>query len=187
VMAYGTVGRPWIEYLLTNLRSQETMDGRDELETEERLRDVEHFWHLLTVERLTLAQIRERAPELAARMKPEVHLFGRSPGFYQQLAALRIPAAWRQLTAPSLLLWGTSDFVSAGDDHRLIAAAVNRAAPGRSRFEELPHVDHGLARAETPRASQTRTDAGTYAPSAADAVERWIRTQLARPAPAAAR
>ena len=98
-----------------------------------------------------------RSPEEIARTRPElghvwasirgtgdgVH-YGRPHAWHQQAARRDFLAAWAEVEAPVLVVYGEYDQFETRHGHALIAATVNRLRPGTATFVELPGADHEL-------------------------------------------
>jgi len=65
------------------------------------------------------------------------HFWGRTLGFWSQLAATGLPAYWAKGKAHLLAIWVRNDFIATEADHPLISDIVNRARPGQGRYVAL--------------------------------------------------
>jgi hypothetical protein len=72
--------------------------------------------------------------------------YGRPLAFHQQAQRQNWPAAWSQVKAPVLALYGEYDWFESRDAVRLIADVVNRGRPGSAEFRELPGLNHHFTR-----------------------------------------
>ena len=99
------------------------------------------------------------SPETIARSDPELGKvwpslvgtsgllhYGRPLAFHQQAQRQDWPAAWAQVKAPVLALYGEYDWFESRDAVRLIADVVNRERPGSAEFRELPGLNHHFTR-----------------------------------------
>lgn len=98
-----------------------------------------------------------RSPEEIARARPElahvwaairgtgdgVH-YGRPHAWHQQAARRDFLAAWAEIEAPVLVVYGEYDQFETRHGHALIAETVNRLRPGTASFIEIPGADHEL-------------------------------------------
>lgn len=101
--------------------------------------------------------LRRRTPEQIARERPElasvwrrlrgtgdgVH-YGRPLAWHQQAAAKDLIAAWAEIQAPALVVYGEYDQFETRHGHRLIVDTLNRLRPGSAEFLEIPGADHEL-------------------------------------------
>ena len=179
VAVYGTVGKPWQEYLGENLRRQLALRDTPEATIDQVVRDQSAFYHYLFVERKSPAEIGTAHPEL----KPAVDqfstngqlIFGKSYRFFQQLNDASPGDYWTKVDARVLSLWGKSDFVSGGEDHALIAKIVNGEHPGAATYRALEGIDHGFNHAASQTESQNQAPgAGEFDPQIITALRQWL-------------
>lgn len=145
--AYGTLARTWTEYLLENTRRQAALMGTDPGAIDATLRALAVVNHRLIVDGQTPEEIRRARPDLGPvldRFVPEGRYSGRIPKFWAQVAARNLPVSWAKGDAAVLVIWGRHDFIATEADHPLIAAAVNRARPGRAAYVVLEGSDHAF-------------------------------------------
>ncbi|MCC2669205.1 MAG: pdz domain (also known as dhr or glgf) protein [Armatimonadetes bacterium] len=179
VVVYGTVARPWYEYLGENLRRQLALRSVPEADIDRATRNYNAFFHYLFAERKSPAEIVAAHPELKPVADEQVgngkYLFGKHYAFFQQLNDLSPGDYWTNVNARVLALWGKSDFVSGGDDHALIAKIVNREHPGTAVYRALDGIDHGFNRAATPAESQGLSPgAGEFDPQVITTLREWL-------------
>jgi pimeloyl-ACP methyl ester carboxylesterase len=148
VAVYGTVLKPWYEYELENRRRQAVLDGSTFPEIDRDMRAFTTFLHELYLAKKEPDKIVAEHPELAdirQQMCPDgTHMYGRSVAFMRQVAALPISEYWSKVNADVLALWGKAEYVSTESDHRMLADLINKAHPGRGKFEALDGMDHGF-------------------------------------------
>ncbi len=96
---------------------------------------------------------------------------GRSPAYHAQLDALDLPAAWRAVTAPVLVLHGEHDWVVGEDEARTI--------PGT--FASLPGLDHLLGWHPDRASSIREYGNGRPDPAVAEVTIAWLRALRSRP------
>jgi alpha-beta hydrolase superfamily lysophospholipase len=113
VIVYGTPVTRWLDCLLDSTERQLVMRGAGGDEIAARL-----------------AAIRDLART--------GELNGRSAAYHEQLHALDLEAAWREVTAPVLVLRGEHDWVVRPDDQARIADL----ARGTTSIVDLPGLDH---------------------------------------------
>lgn len=154
VVAAATLSKTWAEYMLENTRRQSALGGASPAQVDETVRQTAAITHYLYYEGLTVEQIAERRPELAAAvraMSPDGKTYsGVGFGFFRQLAGKNLAEAWAKTDAKVLALWGENDFVSSGPEHAMIAEIVNAARPGTAEFRTLPRSDHGFSETDSP-------------------------------------
>lgn len=113
VMVYGTPVMRWLDCLLDSTERQLAMRGASDEAIAARL-----------------AAIRELART--------GELNGRSAAYHEQLHALDLEAAWREVVSPVLVLRGEHDWVVRADDQARIAGL----ARGPTSIVDLPGLDH---------------------------------------------
>ena len=178
VMVYGTVSKPWFDYMMENFERQDRLAGlaEDEIRARQGLR--EKFQQGLLFAGETPAELVARMPGSAAL--PDVQLasadlyFDRSVTFFSELAAVDPARAWRTVWQPVLALYGEYDWVSARADHEEIA----RLAGGK--FQSLPGMDHGFLGYESLRESFTARGTGVFDREIVRATLAWMATQEGR-------
>lgn len=106
--------------------------------------------------------------------------------YMQEVAALDLPALWREVRAPVLAVYPGSDFVSSLDEHQALVRTVNERTPGRAELLVIPATDHYLSKAGTPQESFARAGRpGTYNPDVTSHLVTWLRAKAAMPPEAA--
>lgn len=148
IAVYGTLAKTWMEYALANSRRQLRLAGHLDGDIDQALRlqaDVEHYVYR---DDLTPEQVVEKYPELEPWVEQGFqegkYYAGCHYTFFRQLADKNLAAAWEKFPGSVLAIWGKADFVSAEDDHALIARIVNRSHPGHGQFIALDGIDHGF-------------------------------------------
>lgn len=147
IAVYGTIARPFMEYMLENFRRQDILAGNDFADIESSSKRRARLYHYLYQEKLSPEEIIEQYPEMqpflrAVSNDPEGeeirHLHaGRLYTFQQQLYAANISEAWKGAATHVLTVWGKGDYVSSRDDHQMIADMVNSWNPGSASFVEV--------------------------------------------------
>ncbi|MBV9103923.1 MAG: alpha/beta fold hydrolase [Candidatus Eremiobacteraeota bacterium] len=154
ILAEG-VGRNWIEYELANLRRQLVLSGSTPSEVDANLLDKEWCMHRLLVERVSEVELERSGHSCATH-----NAYPAPSAYFQELVGLNIAEAWMKLDAPVLVVYGTSDFITAEEDHRRIADIVNGVHPSRAEFHSIAGMDHYLDVAPSQRASMDRVNRG---------------------------
>jgi pimeloyl-ACP methyl ester carboxylesterase len=70
--------------------------------------------------------------------------YGRPYAWHWQAAAKNYLAAWEQVEAPVLVLYGEYDQFEPRHSHEMIVDAVNSLRPGTATFVEMKGIDHSL-------------------------------------------
>ncbi|MEM6800656.1 MAG: PDZ domain-containing protein [Bacteroidota bacterium] len=174
VMAYGTISRPFAEYMLENSRRQAILGGVDFAHLEKSLKHDAQLYHHLYYEKLSPMQIIEKYPFLEARIReiasekdPQAeirHLHaGRLYEFQLQLQSKNISQAWKEVDSHVLAVWGKGDYVSNKEDHELIRDIVNFYHPGKGSFE-MVDANHYFELAGNEKEAYKRFNEGPRAP-----------------------
>lgn len=189
IIVYGTVARPWFEYLIEVARFQRYFMGNDYLEVEEQFPVAMRFYYQLMVEKKSpfeMKQDNDIMNFMTNRWQYDGHeiLNGRHYSFWQQLQDAEAIKAWAKTNSYVLSLWGESEYIALNPiEHQLIADIVNKYNPGKADFITVPKADHNFLYAESPQHSyQIRNDWDYYAKNfnkeIADISIRWIEERL---------
>jgi hypothetical protein len=96
----------------------------------------------------------------------------RSRKYNDELYAINVPGAWKLFAGKALLIWGSSDYISAKEDHEILTNAINYYHPGHATFLELKSADHGMNTAVSFQ--QAQKSPGSYNPDIAKCILEWI-------------
>ncbi len=151
VMVYGTVFRPWFEFMLDLVRKQNIMTGADYVENEKLTRQMQTLFYEFFVLKKSPAEIAQN-PQLTALaakeldFKPNSNLmWGRHYKFWQQLDELNMAQSWRNTRSNVLAIWGSADWISfEEEEHTVIADLVNKYHPGKGKYLKLENTNHGF-------------------------------------------
>jgi pimeloyl-ACP methyl ester carboxylesterase len=153
VVALSTAGQKWIDYEDVNARRQFSMKGIKGKELEDKLRMRNACARRLLMDR--------QSPEDIVKAEPACQEYVQYPAhhtYMQQIGALDPAALWKRVTAPVLLIHGTSDFVTDADEHRRIAKVVNAAHPGHATVLLEEHMDHFMRDVASREASMRNVE-----------------------------
>ena len=181
VMVYGTVSKPWFDYMMENFERQDRLAGLSEEQIGARQALRRAFQQGLLFAGETPAELIARIP--GSEGLPDVQLasenlyFGRSVTFFAELAAVDPARAWRQVWQNVLALHGEYDWVSGRADHEEIARLTG------GKFQSLPGMDHRFLGYESLKESFTARGTGHFDEEIIKATLAWMATQ--EPAPAA--
>jgi alpha-beta hydrolase superfamily lysophospholipase len=160
VIASEAVGRDWFEYELANLRRQLVLGGDSPDVVDAKLQSKERCMHALLIERRAEPEIERAEPDCKTRNG----IYPVADAYVQQVAALNIIEPWTRLTVPVDVIYGTSDYVVAREDHVRIVDVVNRAHPGNATLQVIDGMDHTLRVAATPAIFYENSAKGVAAP-----------------------
>jgi pimeloyl-ACP methyl ester carboxylesterase len=169
IIAYGTIGSNFMEYLLKTRRTIGEAYQWNKDETDEYIKDYCECAAYYFVEKMTT----EEAAKKKEVCKDYLSVFDyRSRKYNDQLYDLNIPAAWKKFGGKALLLWGETDYIASKEDHEIIVETVNHEHPGNAQFNMIAKSTHGIQYAETFQ--QARTSPGAYNPTLAKTILDWL-------------
>jgi pimeloyl-ACP methyl ester carboxylesterase len=156
IIVYGTVGRNWLEYELENASRQQVLENRpaDSIDLYMRAEYIRLYG--LFVEKKSPQQIIKEHPEATANFFP----YPMRTEYFQQVADVNIRELWMDTKVKVLALHGSSDFISSGADHKMIAETVNHYNPGNATYTEIPNSDHWGLYAESEMISFSNQQTG---------------------------
>lgn len=150
VVVYGTVFKPWVDYLLDAFVQQSQYYGEDLAllrEQGERIKPYvyDYFYHDKSIDdickteegKLAMASIMSYAPQtkLAAS--------GRSPLCHKELNQHNMALAWKNTNSHVLAIYGECDIAAIHpDDHIALIKYVNTIHPGKGSFWLAPGTTH---------------------------------------------
>jgi len=181
IVAYGTVVRPFGEYLVENWRRNRWLRSQPDLaQLEDEQRRMAELLHYLLVEKLSVRDATARHPELTAMAKrlfpqDEEHFDGwRTLEHMRQLNDQNIARAWASLDVPVLALIGEYDIRTLPMDHEYIAAIVNAQHPGKGTWRVLPRLDHGFAEHDSLKDAAAHEFVGPFGDQVVQETVRWL-------------
>jgi len=182
IVVFGTVVRPFGEYLVENSRRSRWLRSQPDLaQLEDEQRLTAQFYHYLLVEKSSVSEVIAKHPELKPIAK---RLFPRDDEHFEDLRSLQhvrqlndrnIARVWASLDVPVLALFGELDIRTLAMDHEYIAAIVNARHPGKGTWRLLPGMDHGFALHESLKESVAHEFVGPFGDQVVQETVRWIR------------
>lgn len=136
-----TIGTGWLEYDLANTRRQLVLKGLPYDEVEKQMRAHASCAHGFYVER-------RLDPACEAQLPMPM-----PPTYMQQVGGLDLAALWKKIDAPTLIFYGTADFITDEGQGRYLRDMINAFHPGRARLEVVEGMEHGLHVTGTQAAS----------------------------------
>lgn len=146
VVTAETIGRSWYEYGLENVRRQSALAGEppDQVDADvwEHAKCAYHFY----VEHETA----EEVAKLGAQCRDMLSSYAGMPYTYmQQVGDISLGKQWKQIDAPVLVIYGTSDPATSADEGRYLADLINSFHPGKASYAEIVGMGHDFARYES--------------------------------------
>lgn len=172
IIAYGTIGSSFQEYLVKTRRTIAEAYDWTPVETDDYIKDYCECAGYYFVEHMST----EEASKKKEDCKEYLGIFDyRSRAYNDELYRMNIPGLWKPYKGKALLLWGESDYISSKEDHRIIADAVNFYNSGHASMIIIPKASHGMQVASTFQVA--RTNPGAYNPAVGEAMLSWLKTQ----------
>lgn len=176
IIAYGTIGSNFIEYLAKTRRTIAEAYAMTPVQTDDFIKDCLECCTYYFIEKMTsdeAGKIKNDCKEMLSTMDL------RSRAYNNELYAMNVPGVWRDFTGKSLLLWGGSDYISAREDHEILQRTVNHYHPGLAEMMVIPQADHGMNTARDFK--EARINPGVYNTAVTDAVLAWLRKSQGLP------
>lgn len=180
----GTIGKTWVEYILENTRRQSMLAGAKADDVDRSMVDLAAVAQHLFYEDMSAQDVKKKYPKLTNAVNaqtPDGKTYsGVGLKFWQQLAKRNMPEAWSKVDAKSLILWGSSDFISTRSDHELLAEFMNQQRPGSAELVIVPDSDHGFLNTKSMKESQQKWGRGgaAFNPNILDILGDWLKKTL---------
>ncbi len=121
VVAIGTTGLPWFEYLIANSRRQAHLSGLTPAEVEAGMRESVAVHYRYTMQKHSPEDILADYPERAGAFQLPHHY-----SYFQQVADINPLAEWAAAGVPALLIAGGADYVTSPEEHRYVGRYPQR-------------------------------------------------------------
>lgn len=142
IIAYGTIGSNFIEYLAKTRRTIAEAYRMSPVETDDLIKDFCACAGYYFVEKMTTEQAAKRMPVCQEYLS----IFDlRSRAYNDELYAFNLPDLWRNYNGSAQFIWGTSDYISAEDDHKILQKTVEHYHPGKATYTAIEDADHGMS------------------------------------------
>ena len=143
VVAAETIGRSWFEYTLENVRRQSALAGESLEQVDADVREhakcaFQFFLQHETADEV--AKLGEQCKEMLASYA------GMPSAYMQQIGDLSLAKQWKQIDAPVLVIYGTSDPATSADESRYLVEIINSWHPGHAEYVEIPGMGHDFGR-----------------------------------------
>ena len=150
VMVFGTVFRPWSEFLLEMHRVQKPLlENQTYVQTEDFVRKIQKIYYELFVLKKSREELYQN-PEYKELVVSELgykegdnDMWGRHWKFWPQLDSLNQAQSWLETKCPVLVIHGATDYESCSIlEPQLVVKTVNEAHPGNGTMVIVPELDH---------------------------------------------
>lgn len=148
IVALATGAIDWTEYELINQRRQLVLEGVDYDSIETACKVKTQALYQLAWEGKPSKDIIKEHPEWEGYLTYPV-----SDKFMRDLVVMSPATALKEMDAKILFIYGTSDFVTAANEHLYGMDIVNRYHPGHATYQEIDDFDHFLLRTPDQKSS----------------------------------
>ncbi len=170
IIAYGTIGSNFIEYLAKTRRTIAAAFDMNPVETDDLIKEFCACSAYYFADKLTTDQASLKNP--ACREYLSV-LDLRSRAYNDELYAFNYPELWSTYKGKALLLWGENDYIASREDHEILKKTVDYYKKGSADFIIVPQADHGMN--ITSSFQEARTNPGPYQTGVSQIVLNWLK------------
>lgn len=149
VIAAETIGRSWFEYTQENLRRQSALVGEplDQVDADVRAHvHCAYHFYLQHESSDEVAKLGNNCKDMIASNA------GMSDAYMQQIGDINLAKQWKQIEAPVLVIYGTSDPATSADEGQYLAGIINSFHPGNATYREIAGMGHEFGRYDSPLA-----------------------------------
>lgn len=171
IIAYGTIGSNFIEYLNKTRRTIAEAYGWSPVETDDYIKESCECASYYFIDKLTTEQATAKK-EVCKEYLPVFDY--RSRAYNDELYSFNFPGLWKNYNGKALLLWGKSDYIASKEDHEILTQTVNYFNPGKATFKALDNCTHGMDYA--PSFQEARTNPGTFNRIVITEILNWINS-----------
>ncbi|MBL7773205.1 MAG: alpha/beta fold hydrolase [Chitinophagaceae bacterium] len=190
IITYGTVFRPWHQFLLDMHAVQKPLlDKASAEETNLFLDTIKSLYYDFFVNKKTPAEL-VSIPKYKHLTETELeykegntNMWGRHWRFWQQIDSLDLNKAWRSLHIPVLIIHGGADYIQCSNkEPQLIRDAVNTSDPGYATMLTIPDLDHLCMRSKdyleaVKNLEEKQFLKGNFHEGMADEILKWLNEQ----------
>jgi pimeloyl-ACP methyl ester carboxylesterase len=190
VMVFGTVFRPWSEFLLEMHRVQKPLlENMSFEQTELFVRQIQKVYYEFFVLKKSRIELYNN-PEYREIVKSELeykdnstNMWGRHWRFWQQLDSLNLAQSWTRTNCPVLVINGGSDYEQCAPiEPILIEQTVNAAHPGYATRKQIDDLDHFMMKSNSFKEAVDNFKSQGYAkgnfnPRIAEETVNWLNKQ----------
>ncbi len=194
VLVFGTVFRPWSEFLLEMHRIQKPLlEGMSYEDTEAFTRLIQKVYYEFFVLKRTREQLYAN-PEYKNIVATELeykagntNMWGRHWRFWQQIDSLNLAKTWSSLSCEVLVLNGATDYEQCAPiEPILIEKTVNTMHPGNATRIQIEELDHFMMKSKTYEEAAANFKSqeyskGNFNQAIADESIRWLNRVSKKP------
>jgi hypothetical protein len=171
IIAYGTIGSNYMEYLMKTRRTIGQAYGWKKSETDKYVKDNCECTAYYFIDKMKTSEAIAKK-EICKNYLPVFDI--RSRRYNDEMYNLNFASIWEKYEGRALLLWGESDYVASKEDHEILFQAVNEAHAGHAEFKTVPRSTHDMREAENFR--KARTAPGKYNPEVTGIILKWLNS-----------
>ncbi len=150
VVVYGTVYKPWGDYLKDALVYQPAYYGESVKDLKKKVAAMEPTFHELFVNRKTAKELAADPDHLNVlqealdySLSTNLGLSGRTIEFHEEINSHDIAGAWKNSNSYVFSIYGESDIAAINSlDHEALIKQVNTYHPGKGKFLLMPKTNH---------------------------------------------
>ncbi|MBM0105678.1 alpha/beta hydrolase [Steroidobacter sp. S1-65] len=185
VMIWGAGATTWAERMLKFERNALELGGSPPSQLAQEMTLRLQFMERYLVRDQTPAEIMKADPKVGAVWSRIVGTsaqgqYGRPFAFHQQAQKADWAAAWSQVNAPVLALYGEYDWFESRDATTLITRIANSASAGRGTFAEIPRMNHHFSQFPNATAAFAEKDGQVNPEPAVSVMLAWLEKIFGR-------
>ena len=150
VVVYGTVFKPWGEYLKDALIYQAALYGENMDSLKKMVSQMEPTFNELFVNRKTARELSKDTNHLNVLQQAldynvitNLGLSGRTIEFHEEINSHDVAEAWKNSNTNVFAIYGESDIAANNSlDHEALIKHVNKYNPGKGKFLLMPKTNH---------------------------------------------
>lgn len=150
VVVYGTVFKPWMDYMMDAFRIQLQYFGEDLAVLRDTLEVFkpyiyDFFYNRKSIDEICKSPTGLRAMQQVLGYDPKTRLgsSGRSPLVFKEINSHNMAKAWRNTNSEVLAIYGECDIAANNaDDHKELINYVNKIHPNKGTFWLAPNTTH---------------------------------------------
>lgn len=171
IIAYGTIGSNFIEYLNKTRRTIAEAYNWSPVETDDYIKESCECASYYFVDKLTT----EQATKKKEACKEFLPVFDyRSRAYNDELYSFNIPGLWKDFKGKALLLWGASDYIASKEDHEILTHTVNYYHSGNATFKVVENCTHGMDYAQSFQEAQKNPH--SFNRRVVDEILKWLNS-----------
>jgi len=149
VIAAETIGRSWFEYTQENVRRQSALLGESLDQVDADVRAHIHCAYHFYLRHESSEQVEKLGNTCKEMVASNAAM---SDAYMQQIGDINLAKQWKQIDAPVLVIYGTSDPATSADEGRYLAGIINSFHPGNATYREIAGMGHEFGRYDSQRA-----------------------------------